>query len=329
MNEADNSNHQDERAPGAADSPIGENGVRQEMQARPHHELVNEESEAAYNANPQHMQSMPQAHNEYNMQASDGFRPSHTHNHFNPRNTFHGRSTDRGHGMSKYAKFGSNWNNRFHVSPSSGNTKSHTYYKQFFDKPTRSTQGVILKPHKRLDPYLENEDKTRIPRYSKLYKERDVGREFNWVDNFAVTHSKNNVQIHNTYKEYFDKPVSYNGAVTVATTKGVADMSPRRQISNKKRTSTIHYLVEDRSNKHAKNKEMQKSIEYNGMIPFLRDHEEKYTICRSPAKKAKMRTKSLAHKHMERENNWNRIGYPISMHNEKNHFSKKLKFEDL
>jgi len=45
------------------------------------------------------------------------------------------------------------------------------------------------------------------------------------VDNFAVTYSKNNNQIHRTYKEFFDKPVSYHGAVTVGTTKGVSEFA--------------------------------------------------------------------------------------------------------
>jgi hypothetical protein len=66
------------------------------------------------------------------------------------------------------------------------------------------------------------------------------------------------------------------------------------------------------------------------MIPFLRDHEEKFTMgSRAMKMYKKIRSKSYANKNMAREHNWNRIGYPISMHNEKNHFSKKLKFEDL
>lgn len=168
-----------------------------------------------------------------------------TQSNFHPRNTFQGRSIDRDHGMRKYARMSGNWDDRFHVSPSKANDKTHTFYKQFFDKPTRSTQGIVLKPKRQLDPYLENETKTRIPPYSKIYKERNVEKEFGWVDNFAVTHSKNNVQIHKNFKEFFDKPVSYNGAVTVATTKGVADVSIATKISTHKPTSTLHILEED------------------------------------------------------------------------------------
>lgn len=145
-----------------------------------------------------------------------------------------------------------------------------------------------------------------------------------------MTHSKNNDNLHNTFKEYFDKPVSYKGAVTVATTKGAGDVINSGNISTKKPTSTIHYLVEEKTNKYTKNREMQKSIEYNGMIPFLRDHEEKYTLgSRALKMYKKHRARSLANRASNKEYNWSRVGYPISMHNEKNHFSKKLKFEDL
>ena len=75
---------------------------------------------------------------------------------------------------------------------------------------------------------------------------------------------------------------------------------------------------------------MLKSIEYNGMIPFLRDHEEKYTMGKRAMKLAsRERTKSLANKQINREYGWHQVGFPISMHNEDNHFNKKLKFEDL
>lgn len=34
--------------------------------------------------------------------------------------------------------------------------------------------------------------------------------EFNWVDNFNVMNSKNNIQVHKNYHEYFDKPIDYD-----------------------------------------------------------------------------------------------------------------------
>ena len=95
----------------------------------------------------------------------------------------------------------------------------------FFATPFRNSQGILLVPKKTVDPFIENETKTRIPRYSKLYKERDIGKELNWVDNFSVTFSKNNNNIHRTFKEFFDKPVNYRGAVTVGTSKGVSDIA--------------------------------------------------------------------------------------------------------
>jgi hypothetical protein len=156
-----------------------------------------EAAQSAYGTNPEHMNTMP---------AAKGYKLNDSPN-FKPRRTFNGRSTDREYNMNNYAKLSAKWDDRFYVCPSINNFRSHTYYKQFFDKPTRSKQSVVLRPRKRLDPFLENENKTRIPKYSKVYEERDITREFSWVNNFAVMHSKNNARIHKTYKEYFDKPI--------------------------------------------------------------------------------------------------------------------------
>ena len=34
--------------------------------------------------------------------------------------------------------------------------------------------------------------------------------EINWKDNFNVTASKNNIQVHENYKEFFDRPIQYD-----------------------------------------------------------------------------------------------------------------------
>ena len=66
------------------------------------------------------------------------------------------------------------------------------------------------------------------------------------------------------------------------------------------------------------------------MIPFLRDHQEKYTLgARAQRKYNREYFKSVANKQINREYGWHKVGYPISKHNVDNHFSKKLKFEDL
>jgi len=66
------------------------------------------------------------------------------------------------------------------------------------------------------------------------------------------------------------------------------------------------------------------------MIPFLRDHDEKYTLgTRAQRKNYKTKAKSITNKHLNREYGWHQVGYPISKHNVDNHFNKKLKFEDL
>ena len=256
------SNHSQDKTP---DSVEKQHQKKPETSAEQNNEpqYLENSPDSAYKAKNPMMSTLPAApHNEYDhFQSADDFRGHNTQKGFNPRGTLHGKSTDRSSfGMSHYARLSSNWNNRFHVSPSINNRKSHTFYKQFFDKPTRSTQFVALKPKKRLDPFLENETKSRIPAYSRVFKERPLAKELGWVDNFAVTHSKNNSNIHYKYKEFFDKPVSYNGAVTVATTKGVGDMMDKQkhQISTKKPTSTIHYLIEERGNRYTKHKDVQR-----------------------------------------------------------------------
>lgn len=254
---SDNQDHQSqERVEEAGQNPAESTPKNDEHpeQLASSPEKDDDSPEVAYHANKEQMNTIATApNNEYeSMRASNGFKPNNTHGAFNPRNTFHARSTDRssGHGMKHYARLSGNWNERFHVSPSVGNKKSHIYYKQFFGKPTRSNERILLRPKKTVDPYIENETKSRIPKYSKLFRERDVNKEMGWVDNFSVTHSKNNTQLHPKFKEYFDKPVKYNGLVTVATTKGVGDIPSTQKISTHKPTSTIHYLVEDRNNKY-------------------------------------------------------------------------------
>jgi len=34
--------------------------------------------------------------------------------------------------------------------------------------------------------------------------------EFNWCENFNVMSSKNNIQVHRNYQEFFDRPINYD-----------------------------------------------------------------------------------------------------------------------
>lgn len=293
----------------------------------PTQERTDKQNEAKFEATPEYMQTMPQPHDENNLRGSpNSFHPNTTGGPFFQRKRDDQLSTGRDYGMQKYARFASNWDDRFHITASQNNKKSYTYYKQFFGKPSRSNERIALKPKKQLDPYMENENKTRFPRYSKIYGDRSVDKELGWVDNFAVTCSKNNTKVHNTYKEYFDKPVQYGGLVTVAASKGVPDATVTSKISMHKPTATMHVLKEDRANKYHIKRVVLKSIEHRGMIPFLRDHETKFNAYKRHKRE---RVKSYAQKRLSKEYGWHQVGYPISMHNERSHFSKKLKFEDL
>ena len=100
----------------------------------------NESPEVENEAKNEYMNTFPAAPmNDYhNFNDSNGFPKNKTHDFFNPRRTYHSKSTERG--MKHYAQLNAHWDNRFHVSPSINNRKSHTFYKQFFNKPTRTTQ---------------------------------------------------------------------------------------------------------------------------------------------------------------------------------------------
>lgn len=56
-----------------------------------------------------------------------------------------------------------------------------------------------------------------MPEYSTLTRERDVYGELGWIPNFNVKNSKNNLDRHGTYKEYFDAPKEYHTTFTNAT----------------------------------------------------------------------------------------------------------------
>lgn len=79
-------------------------------------------------------------------------------------------------------------------------------------------------PHEKvLDPYLQNAVKgTRMPDYTIVDKERDIYGELGWVPNFQVTLSKDNQNLHNTFKEYFDQPKQYSGVFNDTTTSASA-----------------------------------------------------------------------------------------------------------
>jgi len=76
----------------------------------------------------------------------------------------------------------------------------------------------MLKPHRTIDPYDENEIKgTRMPDYAKVAKDRDIYGELGWVNNWSIKCSKENNKRHPTYREYFDGPKNYNTTFNNAT----------------------------------------------------------------------------------------------------------------
>jgi hypothetical protein len=109
------------------------------------------------------------------------------------------------------------------------------------------------------------------------------------VDNFNVTCSKNNPQIHKKYKQFFDRPQTYSGYTTVGKTKGVVrrvDVDNRRESDL---TSSGYIYQEEKGNVYKVNKQILLSIERHQDIPFLRKMDD-------PVSMRKSRMKSVAPK---------------------------------
>ena len=68
-----------------------------------------------------------------------------------------------------------------------------------------------LLPNKReLDPFEQNEVKgTRMPKYTKVDKQRDIYGELAWNKHHSVKSSKDNTFVYPTCREFFDGPRNY------------------------------------------------------------------------------------------------------------------------
>ena len=61
-----------------------------------------------------------------------------------------------------------------------------------------------------MDPFEESEVRgTRMPELAKGAGERDIYGELGWIGNFNVKNSKDNTNVHGSYREYFDAPKAY------------------------------------------------------------------------------------------------------------------------
>lgn len=130
-----------EQAPEVAENTPIEEKEKEETDPSPPVNIqaeVKEEPTSLYEGKPKHMNTIDPNNDYKGMGDSNEFQKKNTiQSFFNHRNTFHARSTDRRSGIKHYARLSANWDKRFHVSPSINNRKSHTFYKQFFGKPTR------------------------------------------------------------------------------------------------------------------------------------------------------------------------------------------------
>lgn len=153
------------------------------------------------------------------------------------------------------------WDQRFYVSPSQFNWQNTTFYKQFFDKPFKINQFWILKYKKTIDPYIENDIKSRIPVYSHVYCKQSWEKELNWVDNFTVKKSKDNEMMHKKFWEFFDQPKRYDYDWTVGKTKGVTKHALSIQKPKEHYKPTAFFLWPEKGNLYKLDKRAEKSVE--------------------------------------------------------------------
>ena len=104
------------------------------------------------------------------------------------------------------------WNQRFFVSTSKDNDRLHDFYREYFDKPSGRRSARAIPPQKLevLDP--PNLPATlgfnfrRIPKDSAAISRRAKRREQSWNNRFCVMRSKDNLRLHPSGREYFDRP---------------------------------------------------------------------------------------------------------------------------
>ncbi|CDW90443.1 UNKNOWN [Stylonychia lemnae] len=91
------------------------------------------------------------------------------------------------------------WDESFVKTSLDNLTRSHHYYRNFFDKPSKRTPINIFREHSQVKNYqLSMIEEFQSPKFK------------NWDHHFHKMQSKDNQKVHPHFKEYFDKPVSYS-----------------------------------------------------------------------------------------------------------------------
>lgn len=149
--------------------------------------------------------------------------------------------------------------------------------------------------------------------------------------------SKDNTRIHQKFKEYFDMPKKYEYDWTVGKSRGIVKHSVTHGWREHYKP-TAFFLKKEKGNVYKVDKRVEKSVEQNLHIPFLRQVDDpitKWIVVNSVERQSKG---SRPHKKLlekvfkwvkEREKKWAEVGKPISAYNEAIHKSMKLGFEDI
>ena len=102
------------------------------------------------------------------------------------------------------------WNDRFHLTNSVANRESCSFYRQYFDKPSRKTYRTMFQPKRSLRRRLVQNG--QISNKSKL-KAKSIGgaryastgrsRNSSWDEKFHILPSANNEQTYTGIRDYF------------------------------------------------------------------------------------------------------------------------------
>ena len=97
------------------------------------------------------------------------------------------------------------WNERFYLTNSKG----------FVDDPigrmySRSKSSRLLSGKTRKDYYSKIDQEMKGIQNFKATKGKHSLMKHKWDDRFYITSSKNNLKVHNDYKEFFDRPIEYD-----------------------------------------------------------------------------------------------------------------------
>ena len=117
------------------------------------------------------------------------------------------------------------WNDRFHLTNSVANHESCSFYRQYFDKPSRKTYRTMFQPKRSLRKRLRQNG--QISNKSKLkakaiggsrYASTGRSRNASWDEKWHILPSANNESTYTGIRDYFSL---IRPSISITKSKGV------------------------------------------------------------------------------------------------------------